>query len=294
MMEKLNNRIFLLFKKGLLFPVSLKAPTGSAKVVFENDTTSDLQKVVKYDKLEYTNGNQDAKIKFKVDEVDKSNGKIVRKDYIKGSIKTKTVLSGGARLEIEAGGAARYGSMGTENYQYLIRETDRTGIASLNDIRDKKEFSDLKTKYWGKTKGAQWLARAEYVKHFKKDPEEFKKLIEPYTQVLFQTVNPNLFDARAIGNPRSVAEAFLNKTHAGEVAIAMEFITNKIMRDVTTENLFNLAASQGFGAGVSRAQLQTRIRMQKQMGRTLGEEFEEVDIDNSKKFWTSCFYLVLK
>ena len=73
MMEKLNNRIFLLFQKGLLFPVSLKAPTGSAKVVFENDTTSNLQKVVKYDELEYTNGNQDAKIKFKVDEVDKSN-----------------------------------------------------------------------------------------------------------------------------------------------------------------------------------------------------------------------------
>ena len=70
--------------------------------------------------------------------------------------------------------------MGTENYQYLIRETDRTGIAALNKIRDKKEFSDLKTKYWGKTKGAQWLARAEYVKHFKKDPEEFKKFIKSY------------------------------------------------------------------------------------------------------------------
>ena len=294
MMEKLNNRIYLLFKKGLIYPISLKAPTGKAKVVFENDTTSDLVKVVKYDEIDFSDNNQDAKIRFSVDEVDKSNGKINRRDYIKGLIKTKTVLSGGARLEIEAGGAARYGSMGTENYQYLIRETDRTGIASLNDIRDKKEFSDLKTKYWGKTKGAQWLARAEYVKHFKKDPEEFKKLIEPYTQVLFQTVNPNLFDVRAIGNPRSVAEAFLNKTHAGEVAIAMEFITNKIMRDATTENLFNLAASQGFGAGVSRAQLQTRIRMQKQMGRTLGEEFEEIDIDNSKKFWTSCFYLVLK
>ena len=294
MMEKLNNRIFLLFQKGLLFPVSLKAPTGSAKVVFENDTTSNLQKVVKYDELEYTNGNQDAKIKFKVDEVDKSNGKTIRKDFIKGSIKTKTVLSGGARLEIEAGGAARYGSMGTENYQYLIRETDRTGIASLNKIRDKKEFNDLKTKYWGKTKGAQWLGRAEYVKHFKRDPEEFKKFIEPYTQALFQSVNPNLFDVRAIGNPRSVAEAFLNKTHAGEVAIAMEFITNKIMRDLTTENLFNLAASQGFGAGVSRAQLQTRMRMKEQMKRSLGEEFEEIEVDNSKKFWTSCFYLVLK
>ena len=131
-------------------------------------------------------------------------------------------------------------------------------------------------------------------KHFKKDPEEFKEFIEPYTQELFQSVNPNLFDVRAIGNPRSVAEAFLNKTHAGEVAIAMEFITNKIMRDLTTENLFNLAASQGFGAGVSRAQLQTRMRMKEQMKRSLGEEFEEIEVDNSKKFWTSCFYLVLK
>ena len=294
MMEKLNNRIFLLFQRGLLFPVSLKAPTGQAKVVFENDVTSDIQKVVKYDKLEYTNGNQDAKIKFKVDEVDKLSGRTVKKDYIKGSIKTKTVLSGGARLEIEAGGAARYGSMGTENYQYLIRETDRTGIAALNKIRDKKEFSDLKTKYWGKTKGAQWLARAEYVKHFKKDPEEFKKFIEPYTQALFQTVNPNIFDVRSIGKPKSVAEAFLNKTHAGEVAIAMEFITKKIMRDITTENLFNLAASQGFGAGVSNAQIKTRMRMKEQMKKSLGEEFEEIEVDNSKKFWTSCFYLVLK
>ena len=294
MMEKLNNRIFLLFKEGLLYPISLKAPTGKAKVVFENDVTSNLVKVVKYDDIDFSDNNQDAKIKFSVDEVDKDSGKINRREYIKGQIKTKTVLSGGARLEIEAGGAARYGSMGTENYQYLIRETDRTGIASLNKIRDKKEFNELKTKYWGKTKGAQWLGRVEYVKHFKKDPEEFKQFIEPYTQELFQSVNPNLFDVRAIGNPRSVAEAFLNKTHAGEVAIAMEFITNKIMRDLTTENLFNLAASQGFGAGVSRAQLQTRMRMKEQMKRSLGEEFEEIEVDNSKKFWTSCFYLVLK
>ena len=66
------------------------------------------------------------------------------------------------------------------------------------------------------------------------------------------------------------------------------------MRDLTTENLFNLAASQGFGAGVSRAQLQTRMRMKEQMKRSLGEEFEEIEVDNSKKFWTSCFYLVLK
>ena len=34
--------------------------------------------------------------------------------------------------------------------------------------------------------------------------------------------------------------------------------------------------------------------MKEQMKRSLGEEFEEIEIDNSKKFWSSCFYLVLK
>ena len=184
MMEKLNNRIYLLYKKGLLFPVSLKAPTGKAKVVFENDTTSDLVKVVKYDDIDFSTNNQDAKIKFSVDQVDRERGKVVKAGYIKGIIKTKTVLSGGARLEIEAGGAARYGSMGTENYQYLIRETDRSGILSLNKIRNKKEFFALHQKYWNKTGGAQWLGRAEYVREFKKDPKKFREEIEPYTQEL--------------------------------------------------------------------------------------------------------------
>ena len=49
MMEKLNNKIYSLYQDGVLLPVSLKAPTGKAKVVFENDVTSDIVKVVKYD-----------------------------------------------------------------------------------------------------------------------------------------------------------------------------------------------------------------------------------------------------
>ena len=295
MMEKLNNKIYTLFKDGLLYPVSLKAPTGQAKIVFENDVTSDLTKVVKYDQIDFSDTNQDAKIKFSVDEVDKASGKINRRNYIKGIIKTKTVLSGGARLEIEAGGAARYGSMGTENYQYLIRQTDRSGIESLNKIRDKKEFSNLKTKYWGKTKGAQWLARANYVQEFKRDPEKFKEEIEPYTQELFKHVNGRVWDSASVEiSAKSPEEAYLNKTHAGEVAVAVDDITKQIMKDVTVENLFNLAASQGFGAGISQSQLEVRMRMQKQISKKLGEEFKNIEVDNSKKFWTSCFYLVVK
>ena len=295
MMEKLNNRIYLLYKKGLLYPVSLKAPTGNAKVVFENDFTSDLVKVVRYDDIDFSTNNQDAKIKFSVDQVDNENGRTVKRGYIKGIIKTKTVLSGGARLEIEAGGAARYGSMGTENYQYLIRETDRSGILSLNKIRNKKEFFALQQKYWNKTGGAQWLGRAGYVQEFKKDPKKFKEEIEPYTQELFKHINGTVWDSASIEmKAKSPEEAYLNKTHAGEVAVAVDDITKKLMRDITVENLFNLAASQGFGAGVSKAQLEMRMKMQKQMGKKLGEDFKGVEVSESKKLWTSCFYLVVK
>ena len=295
MMEKLNSKIYDLYTKKLLYPISLKAPTGQAKIVFENDSMSDFVKVVRYDEVDFSDNNQDAKIRFSVDEVDKSNGKINRRDYIKGLIKTKTVLSGGARLEIEAGGAARYGSMGTENYQYLIRQTDRSGIQALNDIRKIKKYYELNRKYWNKTGGDQWLGRPEYVKHFKDDPKEFKELIEPYTQELFEHINDRQWDSASIEmTAKTPEEAWLNKTHAGEVAIAVEDITNKVMRDITTENLFNLAASQSFGAGVSQSQLENRMRMQKQMKQQLGEDFKSIEVDNSKKLWTSCFYLVVK
>lgn len=295
MMEKLNNRIYILFQKGLLFPVSLKAPTGAAKVVFENDKTSDLQKVVRYERVEYDHNNQDAKIKFSVDEVDKSTGKIEKKEYIKGSIKTKTVNSGGARLEIEAGGAARYGSMGTENYQWIIKETDNSGIRSLNNIRSKPEFKKLREKYWANVSGKEWLGRGGYVKEFKKDPKAFKKEIEPYTQTLYRHINGSPWDPqRAESSAKSPEEAWLNKTHAGEVAVAMDDITRKVMRDITTENLFNLAASQGFGSGVSESQIKTRMKMEKAMGQKLGEDFSSIDVSSANKLWTSCFYAVVK
>ena len=66
------------------------------------------------------------------------------------------------------------------------------------------------------------------------------------------------------------------------------------MKDLTVENLFNLAASQGLGAGVTLSQLETRIKMEKEMGKKLGEDFKSIEVDNSKKLWTSCFYLVVK
>ena len=112
---------------------------------------------------------------------------------------------------------------------------------------------------------------------------------------MFRHINNRDWDSASIEmSAKSPEEAYLNKTHAGEVAVAVDDITKQIMRDITVENLFNLAASQGFGAGVSQSQLETRMNMQKAMGKQLGEDFKGVEVDNSKKFWTSCFYMVLK
>ena len=112
---------------------------------------------------------------------------------------------------------------------------------------------------------------------------------------MFKHINGTVWDSASIEmKAKSPEEAYLNKTHAGEVAVAVEDITSNIMRDITVENLFNLAASQGFGAGVSLSQLQMRMKMQKRMSKEMKEEFKSIDVSSSKKLWTSCFYLVVK
>ena len=107
----------------------------------------------------------DAKIKFEVDNVDKQSGKIVDKAYIRGSIKTKTVKSGGARLEIEAGGAARYGSMGTENYQWIIKETDNSGgnVWEWIDVSVDKGLENFLREF-AKSKNAKMRFSGKYTK----------------------------------------------------------------------------------------------------------------------------------
>ncbi len=285
----MNNKVYDLFKRKLLYPVSLKAPGASVHITLENSKASTIQKVVRFTQLKYENNNQDAKIGFAVDKYDKEQKKTVKKDYIVGNIKTKTVKSGGARLEIEAkGGSARYGSMGTENYQWIIKETDNSGIKELNNLR--KKYPKL-NKYWTGSTGKDWLGRKGYVQAFNKDPQAFKEEIEPYAQELYRHVNDMPWDPSRLPGAKSPEEAWLNKVHAGEVGIAVNDIINKFKRDIVTENLFNLAASQRFGAGVSRQQLEARKNM---IDQKFKGELEAIPLDESKTIWNACFYIVVK
>jgi len=287
-LNALNNKIYDLFKKNLLYPVSLKAPSGAVKIVEENTRFSSIKKVVRYTQMKYENNNQDAKIGFSVDLYDETTKKIIKKDEIIGNIKTKTVKSGGARLEVEVkGGGARYGSMGTENYQWIIKETDSSGINSLNQLRAK--HPELR-KYWGS--GSEWLSRKNLLNEFKKDPKKFAAEIEPYTQTLYKHLNNSPWDsATAERSARTPEEAWLNKTHAGEIAVAVNDIVNRIKRDITVENLFDLAASQRLSAGVRPEQLERRRNA---VSRELQTDLNAIPPSSASVIWNACFYIVVK
>jgi hypothetical protein len=287
-LNALNNKIYDLFKKKLLYPVSLKAPSGAVKITEENTRFGSIKKVVRYTQMKYENNNQDAKIGFAVDLYDQTSKKIIKKNEIVGNIKTKTVKSGGARLEVEVkGGGARYGSMGTENYQWIIKETDSSGITSLNRLRSK--HPELK-RYWGS--GKEWLSRKNLLNEFKKDPKKFAAEIEPYTQTLYKHLNNSPWDSStAERSARTPEEAFLNKTHAGEVAVAVNDIVNKIKRDVTVENLFDLAASQRLSAGVRVEQIERR---KNSISKELEIDLNAIPPANASVIWNACFYVVVK
>ena len=97
--------------------------------------------------------------------------------------------------------------------------------------------------------------------------------------------------ATAERSARTPEEAWLNKTHAGEVAVAVNDIVNKIKRDITVENLFDLAASQRLSAGVRVEQLNRR---RNNISKELETDLNAIPPASASVIWNACFYLVVK
>ena len=83
----------------------------------------------------------------------------------------------------------------------------------------------------------------------------------------------------------------MNKTHAGEVAVAVNDIINKIKRDITVENLFDLAASQRLTAGVRAEQLERRRNT---VSKDLESDLNAIPPGSASVIWEACFYIVVK
>lgn len=273
---ELNSMIYDLYLSKDLFPVSLKAPGSTVHVSEENAVGSNITKTARFIKTELGPTNLDVKIHFAVDLYDEKKKQVFQKNYLVGRIKSKTD-TGGFRLEIEAPGAgARFGSIGTENYQWIIYNTDNSGVKKLQNIR--KEFSGLSDVLPDKNAGEkEWLGASGIQSFIKKNPNGFKEL-QPYLDKMYKLVNGSgEFE-------RKDAKDIMNKTIASEVAVAIEFITNKLTRDVTVENLYDLAASQRFSSGVRADQLAKRKGIYAKEAKTLGPK-------EAQYVFESCFYL---
>ena len=273
---ELNKIIYDLYLKKDLFPVSLKAPGATVHVSEENAVGSNITKTARFIKTELGPTNLDVKIHFAVDLYDEKKKQIVEKNYLVGRIKSKTD-TGGFRLEIEAPGAgARFGSIGTENYQWIIYNTDNSGIKKLETIRD--GFKNLKDVLPKKGSGdKEWLGASGIQSFVKKNPKDVSDLT-PYLDKMYKLVNGSgKFERK---DPKDI----MNKTIASEIAVAIEFITNKLTRDVTVENLYDLAASQRFSAGIRADQLAKRKGIYSKEAKSLGPK-------EAMYVFESCFYL---
>ena len=256
--------------------MSLKAPGATVHVSEENAVGSNITKTARFIKTELGPTNLDVKIHFAVDLYDEKKKQIVEKNYLVGRIKSKTD-TGGFRLEIEAPGAgARFGSIGTENYQWIIYNTDNSGIKKLETIRD--GFKNLKDVLPKKGSGdKEWLGASGIQSFVKKNPKDVSDLT-PYLDKMYKLVNGSgKFERK---DPKDI----MNKTIASEIAVAIEFITNKLTRDVTVENLYDLAASQRFSAGIRADQLAKRKGIYSKEAKALGPK-------ESMYVFESCFYL---
>lgn len=277
---ELNKMIYDLYLSKDLFPVSLKAPGSTVHVSEENAVGSNITKTARFIKTELGPTNLDVKIHFAVDLYDEKKKQVVEKNYLVGRIKSKTD-TGGFRLEIEAPGAgARFGSIGTENYQWIIYNTDNTGVKKLQKIRE--EFAGKNKPLEGvlpdnKAGDKNWLGASGIQSFVKKNPKDVDDL-KPYLDKMYELINGSGEFQRDGGKD------IMNKTIAAEIGVAIEFITNKLTRDVTVENLYDLAASQRFSAGVRADQLAKRKGIYSKEAKTLGPK-------EALYVFESCFYL---
>jgi len=286
-LNDLNQLIYKLYQKNQLYPISLKAPSGTGAKIESVNEDSDIEQIVDFTKVDLDQGNSDVKLRFDVVYRNKKTKKI--KKTKTGFLKMKTD-SGGFRLEMEVpGSGARFGSIGTENYQYIIYNTDKSGIDKLQNIRNRSNsYKAIPSNFRAGQSELQWLGASPYMKLEKSQGSKaMASALEGYLQTLFKKINNETFKTYSGGKAPPPDKQILNKTVASEIATAIDGINSSTTKSITVENMYNLATSQGFSVGVSEAQLKARLT-----GKELKKESKQImDTSIAETLFDSCFYL---
>jgi len=287
LLDMVNEEIYKLYEDGICFPVSLKKSSLSPHIDRIN-VKGETEKITTLDKVELSEGNIDVKFHFTLKVF--QGGKLVYTNN-KLRVKMKAGASGGFRLEIEGGKDARFGSIGTGIYQFIIKETDDSGLKVLEKIRnDVKKSNENLQDIIPSMSDKIWFGGTKYLS-LDKDVKNKKLITEllPYLQQMYEKVNGKgkTFDLNSVKSG-SETEKIYNKTSAAELAIAVGSIVNKYSRDIVVENLVDAASSARISAGIRPEQIEAR---KKQLGGKIDDDFKTLPTNMAKLVFTSCFHL---
>ena len=252
-MNLVNRQLVKLYKSGDVYPVSLKKSGSSVQIKEINLGRNELEQTLEYDKVLLASTNQDVQIFYKIKTYD--DGKMVTSKSYYAKMKT---LSGGFRLELYETGKntmARHGSIGVGLQNFIIYNTDRTGIGELQKVRDEFKDDDLYISL--PSKGSKdWMGVNQYSKMGKAAED-----LLPYVNRMMEEINgeDSAFKAEKFkggGRPLAIA----TKAGAGEIAMAITKILNRNSRDITIENLHLAAGSGGVQVGASPQQIAARAK----------------------------------
>ena len=251
-MNLVNKQLMKLYKKGDVYPVSLKKSGLSPRIIEVNSSTVEIEQTVEYDRVLLSATNQDVQIYYKLKTFD--NGTNVSTKNLYAKMKT---LKGGFRLEIyeEGDAKARHGSIGVGLQTFIIKNTSESGIKEVESIRD--EFPDIQDIVPSRN-AINWLGTQKYAAI----GQQAEQLL-PYLNKMMETVNGSGVNAEFVLSRYSTGQlplAIGTKTGASELAIAVTKILNKHARDITIENLHLAAGSAGVQVGASPQQLASRAR----------------------------------
>jgi hypothetical protein len=246
-MNEVNKKIYELYESNDLYPVSLKK--SSTPHIHEVNAGGEITQIVKYTKSVVGMTNQDSQLHF---EVKTYKGKKLT-DTKKMVAKYKTASASFA-LELEFGSSARHGKIGRSLQEFLIKETDDSGIKEIENIR--KGHTGL-SEHFPSDGAANWIGVSKYVKLGEEE------VLLPYLQALVKRLpehkdlNLNTFTSRYAGKGKAIG----TKTGATELAVAVDRVKNKLSRDIVMENIYKAAGSGGVGAGLSERQINDRKRI---------------------------------
>lgn len=241
--DVLNDKIYTLAKEGSVIPVSLKKPGQNVYLKVLNDKDSEIVENFKFTGIKFLASNSDIQLEFRITYRNKKDPKkIPSPSEITGVIKMKTI-SGGLRLEIIFDKfSARMGSIGTENYSYIIYMTDRTGITKIKQLRVDNGLN--KKIGLQNNSGPNWFGGLKYKSLEAKKQKLLKDyVIDLYDAIVTEQGAPGRGedDLRNQNDPKWIA----TKAAAGEIGLALKGMgMNKAEKAVKA--IFHLASSQGF------------------------------------------------